>query len=108
VWQSFHKTSEGRTKLHGKLVRTEINEKERKKVEIYADGFKYTSTIPSKPKRTEVKLTLLEKKIEERKPKGMSDKRWEMRQAFKKHRQGVPKQVTVEHDAVTGKDTVVK
>lgn len=108
VWQSFHSTADGRRKLHGKLERTEIDEKARQKVEIYADGFRHTETLPAKRKPTEVKITRLQAKIEEQKPKGMSDKRWEMRQAFKKHRQGVPKQVTVEHDAVTGKDTVVK
>lgn len=108
VWQSFHATADGRRKLHGKLERTEIDEKARQKVEIYADGFRHTETLPVKRKHTEVKITRLQAKIEEQKPKGMSDKRWEMRQAFKKHRQGVPKQVTVEHDAVTGKDTVVK
>lgn len=108
VWQSFHATADGRRKLHGKLERTEIDEKARQKVEIYADGFRHTETLPAKRKPTEVKITRLQAKIEERKPKGMSDKRWEMRQAFKKHRQGVPKQVTVEHDAVTGKNTVVK
>lgn len=108
VWQSFHATADGRRKLHGKLERTEIDEKARQKVEIYADGFRHTETLPVKRKPTEVKITRLQAKIEEQKPKGMSDKRWEMRQAFKKFRQGVPKQVTVEHDAVTGKDTVVK
>lgn len=108
VWQSFHATADGRRKLHGKLERTEIDEKARQKVEIYADGFRHTEPLPVKRKSTEVKITRLQAKIEEQKPKGMSDKRWEMRQAFKKHRQGVPKQVTVVHDAVTGEDTVVK
>lgn len=108
VWQSFHSTADGRRKLHGKLERTEIDEKARQKVEIYADGFRHTETLPAKRKPTEVKITRLQAKIEEQKPKGMSDKRWEMRQAFKKHRLGIPKQVTVEHDAATGKDTVVK
>lgn len=108
VWQSFHATADGRRKLHGKLERTEIDEKARQKVEIYADGFRHTETLPVKRKPTEAKITRLQAKIEEQKPKGMSDRRWEMLQAFKKHRQSVPKQVTVEHDAVTGKDTMVK
>lgn len=108
VWQSFHATADGRRKLHGRLERTEINEKARQKVEIYADGFRYTETLPVKRKPTEAKITRLQAKIEEQKPKGMSDRQWKVRQAFKKHRLGVPKQVTVEHNAVTGKDTVVK
>lgn len=108
VWQSFHSTADGRRKLHGKLERTEIDEKARQKVEIYADGFRHTETLHAKRKPTEVKITRLQAKIEEQKPKWMSDKQWEMRQALRKFRHGIPKQVTVEHDAATGKDTVVK
>jgi len=108
VWQSFHATADGRRKLHGKLERTEIDEKACQKVEIYADGFRHTETLPVKRKPTEAKITRLQAKIEEQKPKGMSDKHWEVRQAFKKHRQGIPKTVTVEHDAATGKDIVLE
>ena len=108
VWQSFHSTADGRRKLHGKLERTEIDEKARQKVEIYADGFRHTETLPAKRKPTEVKITRLQAKIEEQKPKGMSDRHWKARRALLKRKQGIPKQVTVEHDAVTGKDTVVK
>ena len=100
VWKSFHATDDGRRKLHGKLERTEIDEKSHQKVEIYADGFRHTEPLPVNRKPTEVKITRLRAKIEEQKPKGMSDKRCEMRQAFEKHSKGVPKQVTVEHDAM--------
>lgn len=106
VWQSFHATSDGRRKLHGKIERTEIDEKAHKKVEIYADGFRHTETIPEKRKTKDVGKTTSHKKIEVQKPKWMSDRQWEMRQAFKNHRLRIPKQLTVEHDVVTGKDTV--
>ncbi len=116
VWKSFHATRDGRSRLHGKLERTEIDEKARKKVEIYADGYRHTETLSEKRRPTMAEKTRLQKKMREerikaiaaRKPKGMSDKRWEMRTAFEKHRLGIPKQVTVEHDAATGKDAVVK
>lgn len=108
VWQSFHSTVDGRRKLHGKLEKTVIDEKARQKIEIYADGFRHTETLPAKRKPTEVKISRLQAEIDERKQFGRSAKRREMLQAVKKHRQAVPKQVTVEHDAVTGKDTVVK
>lgn len=108
VWQSFHSTADGRRKLHGKLERTEIDDKARQKVEVYADGFRHTETLPVKRRPAEVKMTRLQAKIEEQKPRGMSDKQWEMRQAFKRHRTGVPKTVTVEHNAATGRDTVVE
>lgn len=106
VWRSFHATAEGRKKLHGKIVRTEINEKARQKVEIYVDGYRHTETLPEKRKPADAKKTRLQTKTEEQKPKGMSDKQWEMRQAFERHKRSVPKQVTVEHDAATGKDTI--
>ena len=120
VWQSFHATADGRRKLHGKLERTEIDEKARQKVEVYADGYRHTETLPvrreyTKDGKTRLQLKMAEQRkarllenMEERRPEGMSDKQWEMRKAFLKHRLGVPKQVTVEHDAATGKDTVVE
>lgn len=106
VWQSFHATSDGRRKLHGKIERTEIDENTRKKIEIYADGFRHTETIPEKRKPKDGKKTIIRRKVEEQKPKWMPDMQWEMRQSFKRYRQAIPKQLTVEHDAVTGKDTV--
>ena len=108
VWQSFHATPDGRRKLHGKIERTEIDEKARQKVEVHADGYRHTEAMPKREKPAAAKLTRLQAKIEKQKPRGMSDKQWEMRKAFEKHRMGVPKTVTVEHDATTGKDTVVK
>ena len=106
MWQSFHATSDGRRKLHGKIERTEIDEKARKKVEIYYDGFRYTETIPEKRKPNDGKKTIIRRNGEEHKPKWMPDMQWEMRQSFKRHRQAVAKQLTIEHDEVTGKDTV--
>lgn len=108
VWQSFHSTADGRRKLHGKIERTEIDEKAMQKVEVHADGYRHTEAMQRRERPAAAKLTRPAAKVEPTKPKGMSDKRWEMRQAFKKHRQGVPKQVTVEHDAVTGKDTLLE
>ena len=108
VWQSFHATADGRRKLHGKIERTEIDEKAMQKVEVHADGYRHTEAIPVKRKPVEAKLTRLQAKIEKQKPRGMSDKQWEMRKAFEKHRMGAAKTVTVEHDAATGKDTILE
>ena len=108
VWQSFHATAEGRRKLHGKIERTEIDEKAMQKVEIHADGYRHTEAMPKREKPAAAKLTRPAAKVEPTKPRGMSDKQWEMRKAFAKHRMGVPKTVTVEHDAATGKDTVLE
>ena len=108
VWQSFHATAEGRRKLHGKIERTEIDEKAMQKVEVHADGYRHTEAMPKREKPAAAKLTRPAAKVEPTKPRGMSEKQWEMRKAFEKHRMGVPKTVTVEHDATTGKDTVVE
>ena len=108
VWQSFHATAEGRRKLHGKIERTEIDEKAMQKVEVHADGYRHTEAMPKREKPAAAKLTRPAAKAEPTKPRGMSDKQWEMRKAFAKHRMGVPKTVTVEHDAATGKDTVLE
>jgi hypothetical protein len=108
VWQSFHATAEGRRKLHGKIERTEIDEKAMQKVEVHADGYRHTEAMPKRERPAAAKLTRPAAKVEPTKPRGMSDKQWEMRKAFAKHRLGVPKTVTVEHDAATGKDTVLE
>ena len=108
VWQSFHATAEGRRKLHGKIERTEIDEKAMQKVEVHADGYRHTEAMPKRGKPAAAKLTRPAAKVEPTKPRGMSEKQWEMRKAFEKHRMGVPKTVTVEHDAATGKDTVLE
>jgi len=108
VWQSFHATAEGRRKLHGKIERTEIDEKAMQKVEVHADGYRHTEAMPKRERPAAAKITRLAAKVEPTKPRGMSDKQWEMRKAFAKHRLGVPKTVTVEHDAATGKDTILE
>lgn len=108
VWQSFHATAEGRRKLHGKIERTEIDENAMQKVEVHADGYRHTEAMPKREKPAAAKLTRPAAKVEPTKPRGMSDKQWEMRKAFAKHRMGVPKTVTVEHDAATGKDTILE
>lgn len=108
VWQSFHATAEGRRKLHGKIERTEIDEKAMQKVEVHADGYRHTEAMQKRERQAAAKLTRPAAKVEPTKPRGMSEKQWEMRKAFEKYRMGAPKTVTVEHDAATGKDTILE
>lgn len=108
VWQSFHATPEGRRKLHGKIDRTEIDEKAKQKVEVHADGYRHTEAMRKRERQGAAKLTRPAAKVEPTKPRGMSEKQWEMRKAFEKYRMGAPKTVTVEHDAATGKDTILE
>lgn len=107
VWQSFHATADGRRKLHGKIERTEIDEAKREKVEVHADGYRHVETLP--PKRRGVAATV---KVgganngEPPKPGNISDRQWQMRQRLKVLKKKPAREVTVEHDAVTGADTV--
>lgn len=107
VWQSFHATPDGRRKLHGKIERTEIDEAKREKVEVHADGYRHVETLP--PKRRGVAATV---KVgganngEPPKPGNISDRQWQMRQRLKVLKKKPVREVTVEHDAVTGSDTV--
>jgi hypothetical protein len=110
VWQSFHSTPDGRRKLHGKIERTEISEANGMvtKTEIHADGYTYrTAAVPKREKRKAEVAKIKAKIADERKPLGMSEKQWEVRKALKRIKNGKKKTVTVEHDAVSGKTTVI-
>lgn len=107
VWASLHSTSDGRRKLHGKLERTEIDEAKREKTEVYADGYRYVEVMPVKRTRPSAKVSKTPPSpVEPKKPANVSDRHWQMRQALLKVKKNKPKEVTVEHDAVTGKDEV--
>lgn len=76
AWRRIHETEEGRRRVHGKRINTTIHDKRR--VDTYADGFK--AMFPMSPKHAEFRAKLHEAK------------------------QRTPIEVTVEHDAATGKD----
>lgn len=111
VWKSLNATRDGRVKLHGKCTGTVIDAEAKEKRETYADGYiwrepmvlktrKVVSEIkggdPTKPKRPKER------------PRHLSKMQWEMRQKLEAARSGKVKEVTVEHDAATGKDKVIK
>lgn len=101
VWASLNATRQGRVQLHGK-ARTEVDEKAGTKTDIHEDGFRYTEKLPvktatSRPRR-------IERNDPPRKPSGISARQWEMQRKAKEARSAKPREVTVEHDAVTGKD----
>ena len=78
AWRRIRETDEGRRRIHGKRVNTTV--KDRRRVDTYADGFK--ATYPMSPKHLEFRAKL------------------------DAARRRQPVTVTVEHDAVTGKDIV--
>ena len=107
VWESFHATPEGRRKLHGKVERTDIDEGKREKVEVHTDGYRHAETLP--PKRRGVATTAKSsdaKDGEQKRPGIVSDRQWQMRQRLSTLKKKPIKTVTIEHDAVTGADTV--
>lgn len=81
AWKKLHETEAGRVKLHGRRVNTSVMDG-KVRVDTYADGFRMP--FPMSPRHLEFRAIIDEKK---------------------KHRTK-PKEVTLEHDAATGKDTV--
>jgi len=108
VWKSINSTEDGRRKLHGKPEETRIDGTE--KHTIYSDGFVHRESMEIRKTRTfdnKVGTNALNRVVTSRKPAGISDRQWAMRQKVleaKKNRK--VRTVTVEHDAATGKDQI--
>ena len=77
AWKKLHETEAGRVKLHGRRVNTSVTNGH-VRVDTYADGFRMP--FPMSPRHLEFRAKLNEAKK--------------------------TKEVTVEHDATTGKDSV--
>lgn len=106
VWRSLNSTPDGRRALHGKIVKTDVDTNAMQSVETYADGFRHhekmvvkVATVPSPSRRARMGAV-------QSKPSSVSDRQWQMRQRLIKSRGKKPKEVTIVHDAVTGKDAV--
>lgn len=107
VWQSFHATPDGRRKLHGRIERTEIDEAKREKAEVHADGYRHVETMPTKRRGGAATVKVGGANGgEQPKPGDISDRQWQMRQRLKVLKNKPAREVVVEHDAATGKDTV--
>lgn len=107
VWKQLNSTPEGRKMLHGREVSHEIDTETLRKVDIYADGFRFEQNIP--PKRTRPEADSRGSQAKQRpevKPDGISVRQWQMRKKLRTARSAKPKTVTVEHNAATGKDEV--
>lgn len=107
VWKQLNSTPDGRRMLHGREVSHEIDTDALRKVDIYADGFRFEQNIPPKRTRPEAHSRgSQDKQRPEVKPDGISDRQWQMRKTLRNDRSAKPKTVTVEHNAATGKDEV--
>ena len=116
----MNSTREGRAALHGKKeggVTVTTNEVGTiTKRQAYEDGYVHveTATVPKhklRPNgRIDARIEGLDapRQVRIHHPAGISQRQREMREARERIRQKKPKEITVNHDANTGKDTVVK
>lgn len=105
VWKSMNSTENGRIKIHGKRVDQTVDEKEFMKHTVYQDGFVFTEKMIRKSTRPViVDGKKPSRKLE--KPNRVSQRHWEMMKKRIEQKQKPVKEVTVEHDATTGKDIV--
>lgn len=115
----MNSTREGRAALHGKkeggVTVTTNDVGTIIKRQAYEDGYVHEETAmvakKSRPKnRIDARIGGLDapRQVKIRHPAGISQRQREMREARERIRQKKPREITVNHDANTGKDTVVK
>lgn len=105
VWKSMNSTEHERVRLHGKRIDQTVDEKEFVKHTVYQDGFVFTEKMIRKSTRP----VIVDGKKPSRKlkkPNRVSQRHWEMMKKRIEQKQKPVKEVTVEHDATTGKDIV--
>lgn len=108
MWEYFNSSRDGRVKLHGRIMHTTIDEVAKEKVETHKDGYQHREKIPAKVDRPKIVLKQKPDMATPPKPTNISERQYEMRKRLAERRKNPVKSITVEHDAATGKDTVVK
>lgn len=111
VWASLNSTRDGRTKLHGKC-KSKVDDETKELVETYADGYVFRTPMVEKT-RNVVRLIKNDgvspvkvQKDWRKRPGNVSKLHWEMKQKLQAAKSGKVKEVTVIHDAATGKDVI--
>ena len=105
VWRSMNSDETSRVKLHGMRTDQTIDEKTMEKHTIYKDGFIFTEKM--QPKRTVTIQNKQPKKPNlDNKRKRVSARHWEMLKKREEMQKKPVKEVSVIHDATTGKDIV--
>lgn len=102
VWSAMHTTEDGRIRMHG-MRRSQILT-DTQKLTTYADG--YTHAEPLRKKRVNPRQAMTNAVKRTEPIKRYSDRQSRMRESLKLFKDRKPKEVTLEHDAATGKDTV--
>lgn len=105
LMDAANKTEESRIRLHGKRKEQIVEGNE--KHTIYDDGYIFTEKMAPRTSDIRAKvLTNRHEKAELARPKGISDRHWEMMKKRAEFKKKTPRQVNIEHDALTGKDIV--
>ena len=110
VWAALNSTDDGRVKLHGKRVLTEILTNEATKVTHYADGYRFAEKMPKRtpPRPPAAEPRRPKARPEPTRPANVSPRAWEMRKRLAERKAGKVREVNVVHDATTGTDKEVK
>lgn len=110
VWAALNSTDDGRVKLHGKRVLTEIFTNEATKVTHYADGYRFAEKMPKRtpPRPPAAEPRRPKARPEPTRPANVSPRAWEMRKRLAERKAGKVREVNVVHDATTGTDKEVK
>lgn len=103
VWRSMNADENSRIKLHGMRVDQRIDEKTMEKYTIYKDGFVHVDRMMPKTTRPRI---VTKKQLPPTKPSRISKRHWDMMKKRNENLSKPAKEVTVEHDALTGKDIV--
>jgi len=110
VWKSLNSTDDGRRKLHGKRSQQIVSD-DGEKVTVYEDGYRHVEKAERKTQavmdsfagRNKSPVKAVVRKLKNTR---ISDRHQKMLDELEERRKAKPKEVTVEHDALTGKDTV--
>lgn len=115
IYKALHGTPEGRKALHGKVVEHVVDSHSKEMVDVHADGYRHVTAMLQAPRKGTGTRTRAKQPISPLPPRlnTRGESRREISARHKKMREelraalGKPaKEVTVEHDANTGKDTV--
>lgn len=112
VWKKMHEDKAGRKLLHGAITNTVLDHRKMEMREYYKDGYIHTEPLMPKKKRNAVidnKPSLVNGRGHPLpNPKSMSERQFEMRKRLAERRSHPVREVSVEHDATTGTDRIVK
>lgn len=102
IWRAMNATREGRARLHGSCT-TRVDANAGEKVETYADGYVHAEKMRKKSPGAMRRFAA--PKDAAPKPRQLGARQAEMQRRVDAWSQKAPREVVIEHDAATGKDT---